>query len=185
MATWKLDTAHTEVNFSAKHMMITTVRGKFGQVEGEISLDEAEPTRSTGQIRLAAASLSTGLEQRDQHLRSADFFDAEQHPWIVATVTAIEPAGDAYRVTADVTIREVTRPVVLDAEYLGVVAGMKGGRHAGFHLSGTIDREAWGLSWNVALEKGSWLVGKDIKLDIDVAADEVAPAVRELVSAVA
>jgi polyisoprenoid-binding protein YceI len=185
MATWKLDTAHTEVNFSAKHMMITTVRGKFGQVEGEISLDEAEPTRSTGQIRLAAASLSTGLEQRDQHLRSADFFDAERHPWIVATVTAIEPAGDAYRVTADVTIREVTRPVVLEAEYLGVVAGMKGGRHAGFHLSGTIDREAWGLSWNVALEKGSWLVGKDIKLDIDVAADEVAPAVRELVSAVA
>jgi polyisoprenoid-binding protein YceI len=185
MATWKLDTAHTEVNFSAKHMMITNVRGKFGRVEGEISLDEAEPTRSSGQLRIAAASLSTGLDQRDQHLRSADFFDAERHPWIVATVTAIEPAGDAYRVTADVTIREITRPVVLDAEFLGVVSGMKGGRHAGFHLSGTISREAWGLNWNVALEKGSWLVGKDISLEVDVAADEVAPALEERASAVA
>ncbi len=185
MATWKLDTAHTEVNFSAKHMMITNVRGKFGRVEGEISLDEAEPTRSSGQLRIAAASLSTGLDQRDRHLRSADFFDAEQHPWIIATITAIEPAGDAYRVTADVTIREITRPVVLDAEYLGVVSGMKGGRHAGFHLSGKISREAWGLDWNVALEKGGWLVGRDITVDIDVAADEVAPALAEPVEAVA
>ena len=166
-------------------MMITTVRGKFGQVEGEISLDEAEPTRSTGQLRIAAASISTGLDQRDQHLRSADFFDAERHPWIIATVTAIEPAGDDYRVTADVTIREITRPVVLDAEYLGVVGGMKGGRHAGFRLSGKINREAWGLNWNVALEKGSWLVGKDITLDIEVAADEVVPALAEPAAAVA
>ena len=185
MTTWKLDTAHTEVNFSAKHMMITTVRGKFGQVEGEIDLDEAEPTRSTGQIRLAAASLWTGMDQRDQHLRSADFFDAERHPWIVATVRSIESSGDAYRVTADVTIREVTRPVVLDAEFLGVVDGMRGGRHAGFHLRGTIDREAWGLNWNVALEKGGWLVGKTITLDIDVAADQVAAPAEVPASAVA
>lgn len=185
MTTWKLDTAHTEVNFSAKHMMITTVRGKFGQVEGEVDLDEAEPTRSTGEIRLATASLWTGMDQRDQHLRSADFFDAERYPWIVATVRSIEPSGDAYRVTADVTIREVTRPVVLDAEFLGVVDGMRGGRHAGFHLRGTIDREAWGLNWNVALEKGGWLVGKTITLDIDVAADQVAAPAEVPASAVA
>jgi polyisoprenoid-binding protein YceI len=185
MATWKLDTAHTDVNFSAKHMMITTVRGKFGQVEGEINLDEAEPTRSTGEIRIAAASLWTGMEQRDQHLRSGDFFDVEQYPWIVATVRSIEPAGDAYTVSADVTIRETTRPIVLDAEFLGVVSGMQGGRHAGFHLHGKISREAWGLNWNVALEKGGWLVGKEITLDIDVAADEVAAAVEAPILAVA
>ncbi|MDP9483289.1 MAG: YceI family protein [Chloroflexota bacterium] len=177
MSTWKIDPAHTDVAFSAKHMMVTTVRGKFDGVDGEIELDEADPTAATGEIRVSAASLSTGFEARDQHLRSADFFDAEQHPDIVARVASVEAKGnDDYLVTADVTIRGVTRPVTFDAELNGVVPGMHGGRHAGIRLVGTVNREDWGLNWNVALEKGSWLVGREIKLDIDVALNEVVVA---------
>ncbi|MGH2513908.1 MAG: YceI family protein, partial [Candidatus Limnocylindrales bacterium] len=121
MTTWKIDPAHTDVAFSAKHMMVTTVRGKFDAVEGELELDETNPTAARGEIRIGAASLSSGFEQRDAHLRSADFFDAEKYPWIVATVTSIEATGNAYLVHADVTIREVTRPVVFDAELNGIV----------------------------------------------------------------
>ncbi|MEO8229100.1 MAG: YceI family protein [Chloroflexota bacterium] len=176
MTTWKIDPAHTDIAFSAKHMMVTTVRGKFEGVGGTIQLDEANPTASTGEIRVAAASLSTGFEARDQHLRSADF-DAETHPGIVAKVVSVEAkSGDDYRVTADVTIRGVTRPVTFAAELNGVVPGMRGGRHAGIHLVGKINREDWGLNWNVALEAGGWLVGREIKLEIDVALDEVAVA---------
>jgi len=183
--TWKIDPAHTDVAFSAKHMMVTTVRGKFDQVEGEISLDENDPTAASGEIRIAAASLSTGFDARDQHLRSADFFDAGTSPWIVATVRKIAPKGDDYVVTADVTIRGITKPVTFEAEINGIVPGMRGGRHAGFHLVGKVDREAWGLTWNVALEAGSWLVGRDVKLDIDVALDEVAVAGQEPIRAAA
>ena len=178
--TWKIDPAHTDVGFSAKHMMVTTVRGKFDVVEGELSLDEDNPLSASGEIRVAARSLSTGFDARDEHLRSADFFDAAGHPWIVARVTKVEPRGDGFRVTADVTIRDVTRPVAFDGEFNGIVPGMRGGRHAGFHLTATVNREEWGLNWNVALEAGSWLVGREIRLDIEVAADEVAvPTVRE------
>jgi polyisoprenoid-binding protein YceI len=173
-STWKIDPAHTDIGFSAKHMMVTTVRGKFDEVAGELTLDEADPRSASGEIRIAVASLSTGFDARDQHLRSADFFDAAAHPWIVARVSRVEPNGDDFRVTADVTIRGVTRPVIFDAEFNGIVPGMRGGRHVGVHLTARVDREAWGLNWNVALEAGGWLVGREIRLDIDVAADEVA-----------
>lgn len=174
--TWKIDPAHTDIAFAAKHMMVTTVRGKFDQVEGELGLDEADPTGASGEIRIAVASLSTGFDARDEHLRSADFFDAEHHPWIVARVTRVETHGGAYRVTTDVTIRGVTQPVTFDAEFNGIVPGMRGGRHAGFHLAARVDREAWGLTWNLALEAGGWLVGREVRLDIDIAVDEVAAA---------
>ncbi|MFI5054605.1 MAG: YceI family protein, partial [Acidimicrobiia bacterium] len=174
METWKIDPAHTDIAFSAKHLMVTTVRGKFDRVEGELALDEEDPTRSRGEIRITTSSLSTGVEQRDQHLRSADFFDVEKYPAIVARATGVERKGDGYLVSADVTIRDVTRPVTFEAEFLGVVGNLQGGRHAGFHLSARVDREQWGLVWNMGLEAGGWLVGKEIKLDIDVAADSVA-----------
>ena len=182
---WTIDPAHTDVAFSAKHMMVTTVRGKFDRVEGELSLDEGDPLAAEGEIRLAAASVSTGFDARDQHLRSADFFDADGYPWIVARLRGVEPKGDRFSVTADVTIRDVTRPVTFDAEFNGIVPGMHGERHAGFHLTGTVNREAWGLNWNVALEAGGWLVGRDIRLDVDVAADEVAGAAEVPARAVA
>ena len=175
MSTWKIDPAHTDVTFSVKHMMVTTVRGKFDAVDGELELDldGKDPATASGQIRLGTASLSTGSDQRDAHLRSPEFFDAEGHPEIVATITGIEPDGDDYKVHTDVTIRGTTRPVTFDGRFLGTVPGMQGGRHAGFELSATIDRERWGLNWNMALETGGWLVSKDVKLAIDVAADEV------------
>jgi len=173
MSTWKIDPNHTDVLFSAKHMMVTTVRGKFHQVEGELELDEADPTRSRGEIRAAAASLNTGVEMRDNHLRSADFLDAEHHPWVVARATGIEPAGDRYRVEAELTIRDETRPVMFDAEFLGFYASMQGGRRVGFHLDARLMRKDWGLNWNVALEAGGWLVGDEVHLEVDVAADEV------------
>jgi polyisoprenoid-binding protein YceI len=178
MSTWKIDPAHTDVTFSVKHMMVSTVRGKFGDVSGELELDldGGDATSASGEIRLGVASLSTGADQRDEHLRSADFFDAARYPQIVARLTGIEPDGDAYKVSADVTIRDVTHPVVFEGRYHGPVANMEGARHAGFELVATIDREAWGLNWNMALEAGGWLVSKDVKLAIDVAADEAAVA---------
>lgn len=173
MSTWKIDPAHTDVTFAVKHMMVSTVRGTFDDVSGELrlDLDANDPTTASGEIRLGVASISTGSEQRDQHLRSPDFFNAEQFPQIVAELTGVEPDGDAYKVHADVTIRDVTRPVTFVGRYHGLVPNMEGGRHAGFELSASIDREAWGLTWNVTLEKGGWLVSKDVRLAIDVAAD--------------
>jgi polyisoprenoid-binding protein YceI len=174
MGTWKIDPAHTDVSFSAKHMMITTVRGKFDRVEGALELDEAQPTHSRGEIRVGAASLSTGFEARDQHLRSADFFDVEKHEWIVVRTTSVERQDSGtYKVTADVTIRGETRPVTFDVAYLGTTPGMTGARHAGFSARAKVNRKDWGLNWNMALEAGGWLVGDEIKLDIEVAADEV------------
>jgi polyisoprenoid-binding protein YceI len=137
-------------------MMVTTVHGKFHQVEGELELDELDPTRSRGDIRAAAASLSTGVEMRDNHLRSADFLDAEHYPWVVARTTAIERTDDRYRVQAELTIRDETRPVTFDAEFLGFYPSMQGGRRVGFHLDAKLMRTDWGLNWNMALEAGGW-----------------------------
>jgi polyisoprenoid-binding protein YceI len=178
VSTWNIDPAHTDVSFSAKHMMITTVRGKFALVEGSLELDENEPSRSSGVLRVDAASLSTGFDARDEHLRSADFFDAATHTWIVFRSTSVEPKLEgSYAVTGDVTIRGVTRPVTFEVEFLGTTPGLRGGRHAGFTARAKVNRKDWGLSWNMALEAGGWLVGDEIKLEIDVAADE-AQAVR-------
>jgi len=177
MTTWKLDRAHTQINFSAKHMMVTTVRGRFEDVEGTIELDEADPTRSHGEFKVATASVDTNFGARDTHLRSRDFFDAEQHPYLTFVSTRVEQTGDdQFKVTGDLTIREVSRPVTFDVELDGIVNGMSGARHAGLSATATIARADWDLNWNVALEQGGWLVGKEIKLDITIAADEVAVA---------
>jgi polyisoprenoid-binding protein YceI len=172
---WTIDPAHTDILFSAKHMMVTTVRGKFHEVDGTLVLHEADPTRSSGEIRIAAASLNTGSAQRDGHLRSADFFDAERYPWITFRSTAVEhTGGDEYRVTGDLTIRETTRPASLDATFLGFYNGMQGGRRAGIAARTTLNRKDWGLGWNVALEAGGWLVGEEVTIEIEVAVDQAA-----------
>jgi len=176
MNTWKIDSAHTDIAFSAKHMMVTTVRGKFDQAEGELELDEIEPIASRGEIRIKATSLSTGSAQRDEHLRSADFFDVENYPEMVARTTGIEKRGTGYLVHVEMTIKGVTRPLTLEAEFLGVVPGMRGGRHIGFHLVGQIDRDDFGLNWNMAMETGGWLVSKQVRLEIDIAADSTSLA---------
>jgi polyisoprenoid-binding protein YceI len=180
MTSWKLDSAHTQVNFSAKHMMVTTVRGTFQDVDGTIELDETDPTRSRGSFRVATASVDTNFGARDTHLRSADFFDAETHPHITFDSTAVRQVrDDTFEVTGDLTIRDVTKPTTFTVELDGIVAGMSGGRHAGLTATTKLDRDAWGLNWNVALEQGGWLVGKEIKLDIAIAADEVVAPVAE------
>ncbi len=187
--TWKLDPAHTDITFSAKHMVITTVRGTFGDVDGTLEIDDATPTTARGEIRVQTASISTGFGARDTHLRSADFFDVEQYPEIVVRFDGVEArAADDYRVTADLTIRDVTRPVTFDVEHVGETRNFQGTRHIAFTVKTNLDREAWGLNWNMALETGGWLVGKEIKLVVEVVADEVVPATaaeRELSAAAA
>ena len=174
MTTWKLDNAHTQITFSAKHMMVTTVRGTFHDVEGVVELDETDPTRSHGEFRVKAASVDTNFAARDAHLRSPDFFDAERYPDITFVSTEIRQTDDdEFVVTGDLTIRDMTRPLSFEVELDGIVPGMRGGRHAGLSAKARIVREDWGLNWNVALEQGGWLVGKEIRLDITIAADEV------------
>jgi len=173
MATFAIDPAHTDVLFSAKHMMVTNVRGTFKDVRGTIELDETEPTASSAEIVLKAASLDTGFGARDTHLRSDDFFAVERYPDIRVVSTAIRAkGGNGYVVTADVTIRDVTRPVDFDVEFLGFYTGMDGARRAGFAARAKVNRKDWGLDWNVALEAGGWLVGDQIKIDVDVALQE-------------
>jgi polyisoprenoid-binding protein YceI len=173
MATFAIDPAHTDVLFSAKHMMVTTVRGTFTDVTGTIDLDETKPTASRADISLKAASVDTGFAARDNHLRSADFFAAEEYPEIYVTSTSIRPkGGNDYVVSADVTIKDVTKSVDFDVEFLGFYSGMDGSRRAGFSAKAKVNRKDWGLDWNVALEAGGWLVGDQIKLEVEVALQE-------------
>ena len=179
MGTWQLDTAHTTVSFTAKHMMITKVRGIFKGVTGTIDFDEANPSASSVSVVIPAATIETGMEPRDNHLRSADFLDAESFPTLTFKSTSIQQKGDRWAITGDLTIRGVTRSVILDAEHLGIVTAMDGRRHAGFEATTKIKRSDWGLTWNVGLEAGGWLVSDDVTIELEVAADELAAVVAE------
>src|SRR3954462_14226790 len=174
MATYTIDPAHTDVLFSAKHMMVTTVRGTFRDVSGTVDLNETDPSASHADIVVRADSVDTGFGARDTHLRSADFFGADEYPELRVVSTAVRPAsGNRYVVTADVTIRDVTRSVDFDVEFLGFYKGRDGSRRAGFSAQATVNRKDWGLDWNVALEAGGWLVGDKVKLEVDGAVQEV------------
>jgi polyisoprenoid-binding protein YceI len=173
--TWAVDPAHTDVQFSAKHMMVTTVRGAFREVAGSITLDPSRPEDARGEFSVEVASLSTGVEQRDAHLRSADFFATGTWPSARFVVTAVEPGtAGSYSVTGDLTIRDTTLPVTFKVEVLGFHSGMNGERRVGLHAAARLDREAFGLTWNVALEGGGWLVGKEVALEMDLAFEETA-----------
>jgi polyisoprenoid-binding protein YceI len=169
MSTWDLDPAHSQIEFAVRHMMVTTVRGQFRKFTVAVDFDEANPERSTVEAHIDASSIETGMEARDAHLRSADFFDAATYPELVFRSTHIERSGDGYKIDGDLTIRGETRPVTLDAEIGGVVPNLQGGRRAGFSASTKISRKAWGLTWNGALESGGVLVGDDIKITMDIA----------------
>ena len=178
MNTWTLDPAHSQIEFSVKHMMITTVRGQFRKFTVDVDFDQEHPENSTVVAHIDASSIDTGIEARDAHLRSADFFDAEKHPELVFRSNRVERDGDSYKILGDLTIRGETRPATLDAEIGGVVANLQGGRRAGFNATTKISRKAWGLTWNQVLEAGGLAVGDEIKISIEVAAlqAEVAPA---------
>ncbi|WP_029215103.1 YceI family protein [Kallotenue papyrolyticum] len=166
---WQIDTAHSEILFSVRHMMISTVRGKFRQFSGTVEGDERNPTAAKVYVEIDAASIDTGNADRDQHLRSADFLNVERYPKITFKSTRIEQLDDQhFKLHGDLTIRDVTRPVVLDVEYAGMAKSPWGTFSAGFSAHTKIKRSDWGLSWNVALETGGWLVSDEIKVDIEL-----------------
>jgi len=172
--TWNLDPTHTTVGFSAKHMMITTVRGTFSDVKGTIVVDSANPDRSSVEAEIGVASISTGVEQRDGHLRSPDFLDADGFPAITFRSTRIEGAlaspGDRFKVVGELTIRGTTREVTLDATYEGQGQDPWGGQRISFSASTKIDRRDFGLTYNQVLEAGGVLVSNEIKLEIEAQA---------------
>jgi polyisoprenoid-binding protein YceI len=171
---WNIDAAHTLVVFSAKHMMITTVKGRLADVSGSLKIDEAHPERSSVEVELTAASIDTRSEQRDQHLRSADFLDVERFPVVRfrgnrVVGARLEP-GRSFQLIGDLTIRDVTREVTLDATFEGRGRDPWGGERVSFSASTKIDRRDFGLTWNTALEAGGVLVSNDIKIQIEVQA---------------
>jgi polyisoprenoid-binding protein YceI len=170
---WKLDPTHTAVEFSAKHLMITTVKGRITDVEGTIDIDETNPKNSSVAATLKGASIDTRTEQRDQHLRSADFLHVEQYPEITFRSTRIEGERDEFKLTGDLTIRDVTRPITLDVRFEGQQKDPWGNERVGFSATGKIDRRDFGLVWNQLLETGGAVVGNDIKINIEVEAIKV------------
>lgn len=165
--TFAVDAAHTSAGFVAKHMMVSKVRGKFEEISGTLNLAE-DPTQSTVEVSIKVASVNSGTEDRDNHLRSADFFDVENYPELTFRSTKITHAGDyEFVVTGDLTIKGVTKPVDLKATFEGLSVNPWGAQVVGFSASAQIDREDWGLTWNAALETGGVLVSKKITLDID------------------
>ncbi|MBI3980274.1 MAG: YceI family protein [Chloroflexi bacterium] len=170
--TWEIDPSHTTAQFAVKHMMVATVRGHFQTVQGTLELDEANPARSSVDVAIDVATIDTRDPKRDAHLRSADFFDVENHPSITFKSTRVEKSGgsDRYRVVGDLTIRGTTREVALDAEVAGKAKDPWGGVRAGFTAQTAISRQDFGLVWNVPLEAGGWLVGDDVKITLDVEA---------------
>jgi len=168
--TWALDPTHTAIEFEAKHLMIAKVKGRFAEFEGALTIAD-DPTRSTVSVTIKAASIDTRTEQRDDHLRSPDFLEVDKYPAITFVSSGVEhDEGDDWLIHGDLTIHGVTRPVKLATEYEGQTTDPWGGQRTAFSAETKIDREDWGLTWNQALEAGGWLVGKEIKLKIEVEA---------------
>lgn len=171
---WQIDAAHTSVELAVKHMMFTTVRGRFKDVKGTIEADEQNPGQSTVNVEIAAASIDTGSADRDTHLRSADFLDVESHPTITFRSKHVDGAakkeGDKFRLTGDLTIRGTTIEVTLDCTYEGTGKDPWGGTRAGSRAEGRIDRRDWGLKWNQALETGGILVANEVRIEVEVQA---------------
>jgi polyisoprenoid-binding protein YceI len=168
--TWKLDPSHTTIEFTAKHMMITTVKGRFVDVQGTIVADEQNFTESEVTATMKAASIDTRSEQRDTHLRSADFLDVEHYPEVTFKSTRIEGTKEKFKLIGDLTIRGTTRPITLDVTFEGSGKDPWGGTRASFSAHGKFDRRDYGLTWNVALETGGILVSNDVKINIEAQA---------------
>jgi len=169
--TWNLDPAHSGVSFAVKHLMIATVRGRMAVKQGVLHLDQQAPERSTVEAEVDAASIDTGVQQRDDHLRSADFLDAANHPVLRFRSTRVAPRGaDAADVTGDLTIRGVTRPATFLVRLEGHARDPWGNARAAFSAETTIDRRDWGLTWNQLLETGGVVVGEKVKIALDLEA---------------
>lgn len=170
-ATWAVDASHTVAEFAVKHMMISTVKGTFENVSGTIVANENDLASAQINVEIGIPSINTRDEKRDAHLRSADFFDAETYPAMIFRSTGIEHvSGERYRVNGDLTIRNITKPVVLDTEFEGTGKDPWGGTRAAFTATTAINRTDFGLNWNVALETGGILVGENVKVTLHVQA---------------
>ena len=168
---WQIDPAHSTVELAAKHMMFTTVKGRFTGVKGTVTFDEADPSRSSTTAEIDAATIVTGDDKRDAHLRSADFLDVENYPTITFTSTRVERVSeDRSRIVGNLTIRGVTRDVVLDTVYNGRGVNPYGKEVIGFSAETSINRSEFGLTWNVALEAGGVLVSDVIKITLAIQA---------------
>lgn len=172
---WEFDPAHTRIGFSAKHAMVTTVRGAFNDITGHLHVDTEHPERSWAKVTMQVASVDTRVGQRDDHLRSPDFFDAEKWPEITFVSTHIEEVDDrAFGVTGDLTIRDVTRQVMIPLALIGVETGPDGELRAGFEGSRRLNRRDFGLEWNTPLDSGGVLVSERITLEFEISAVKTA-----------
>ena len=168
---WKVDNTHSSVHFTVRHMVVSKVKGVFDRWTSELAIDENDLTKSSVTVTIDAASIDTKTEQRDNHLRSADFLGVEQFPNIVFKSKRIESAGgDRYKMIGDLTIKDVTREVTLEVEYSGMEKDPWGGQRAGFTAHTSIERKDFGLTWNLLLETGGVVVGDKIAIDIEIEA---------------
>ena len=172
---YTIDPTHSRIGFSVRHAMVTNVRGQFTEYEGKLHLDGSNPANSTAELVIKVASIDTSQAQRDEHLRTGDFFNAETYPEITFRSTSAEEVdGDPYRLHGDLTIKDVTKPVTPDLEFTGSATDPYGLNRAGFEGGTTVDRTAWGLTYNAALETGGVLIGEKVKLVLDISAVKAA-----------
>jgi polyisoprenoid-binding protein YceI len=170
-STWEIDPAHSNVQFGVRHMMISTVRGKFTKFAATATGDEKDPAHAAVQASIDVASIDTGDEKRDAHLKSPDFFDAEKFPTITFKSTKVEAAGDrAFKLHGDLTMHGVTKPVVLDVEATPEVKGMRGETRAGARATGKVNRKDFGINWSKSMDGGGVVVGDEVDVTIDVEA---------------
>jgi polyisoprenoid-binding protein YceI len=169
-ATYDFDVSHSTVGFSVKHMMVSNVKGSFGKFTGSLFLDEKDPGKSTLQVDVETATVDTKNGDRDKHLRSPDFFDSAKFPKMTFKSTKVERSGDGYSVTGDLTIKDVTKSIVLKVDSIAPEAKdpFMGALHRGAHATAKINRKDFGLTWNKAIETGGAVVGDEVTLDIDV-----------------
>jgi polyisoprenoid-binding protein YceI len=165
---WTFDVVHSSINFTVRHMVISKVRGKFTKFDGTLVMDENDPKGGRVEVAIDAATIDTGVDQRDAHLRSADFFDVEHFPTITFKSRRVEQAGaGALKVAGDLTMHGVTRPVVLDVDYAGSAKDPWGGVRAGFSARASLDRKEFGLTYNQLLETGGVVVGETVEIAIE------------------
>jgi polyisoprenoid-binding protein YceI len=166
---WKIDSDHSQIEFSVKHMMITTVRGYFGTFDGTVEINEENPEQSSAEGMIDVASINTGTEDRDRHLRSADFFDVENYPTMHFRSTELKMTGEnEFKLYGDLTIKGHTREIVFDARDEGQMKDPWGNQRRAFSAQAKLNRKDFDLNWNVALEAGGWLVGDEIKVSVDL-----------------
>lgn len=167
--TWVIDPTHTSIEAVARHLMVSKVRGRFESFSGTITVAD-RPEDSSVEISIDAASISSGTQDRDNHLRSPDFLDVDNHPTLTFRSTSVEPDGPAWKLHGELTIRGVTKPVTLDLTFLGATSDPWGNTKAAFEATGELERRQWGLTWNVPLDQGGLLVSETFQIEIEAQA---------------